>query len=274
MFERGVKMECVNNKPKISIVMAGYKTNINLVKKTLDSIKNQTYKDFELVFVDDGCSAETVSYILKYKEYFHITYIKNEMNLGLAKSLNRGVSKAEGDYIARLDDDDIIMERRLEKQLLFMENNPDYDACWSDFLYIDQFDNVIGKSKIPTKNILHTLIKKGNCCCHSTFFIKKDVLIKSNGYNEKFLYAQDFELYLRLLNGHKIGCLKEYLVKFRVNTTRNTIEKKILSFVFSFSSAIKYAYYNRTFTIKLLLLIRFLTMFKFVFFDVLHEKDN
>lgn len=267
-------MECSVNNPKISILMSGYKTNIGLLKRTLESISSQTYRNFELVFIDDGCSSDTIDSLLKYQNSFPIVLLQNPINLGLPKSLNRGLAVAKGEYIARLDDDDIITCDRLEKQLQYLEDNPEYVGCWSEFTYIDSDDNEIGKSCIKGIDFLKTFIKKGNCCCHSSLFIKKSILQEIAGYNEKYLYAQDMELYLRILQKYRMGCVDDYLVKFRVNTTRNPIDKKILAFVFSFSAAVKFVYYNRKLIFKFLILVRFFVVFKFVFFDILKELDN
>jgi glycosyltransferase EpsE len=248
--------------------MAGYKSKVGMLKKSFDSIKKQTYSNIEVVFVNDGCDDESINFIQRYKEFFTIKLIHNDMNMGLAKSLNNGLNYSDGKYIARFDDDDIMMPDRIEKQVEFMEQNSMYAGCWSEYQLIDQGDNVIGMSHIHNLNFIKRFVTRGNCCCHSSLFLKKEILVELNGYNESYLYAQDMELYMRILESYKMYCLKEYLVQFRENRTRNTLDKILLSFVYSYAAALKYAIKAGSLKIKLYLMVRILVMIKFTFFDI------
>lgn len=257
-----------NKKITVTILMAGYRSKVDLLRDALESIKIQTYQDFEIVFVDDGCGQAALECLNQYQNDLNIKVLHNTENMGLPKSLNRGLSIAQGEYIARFDDDDIMLPDRLEKQIHFLEQHQKYAGCWSEFDFIDSQGNVIGKSNAFRTNYRKQFVSKGNCCCHSSLFLRKSVMTEVGGYNEKYLYAQDLDLYLAILRKYDMYCLKDCLVQFRKNTTRNPIDKQVLSFVFSFSSALRYVYENRTLKNKIYLMLRILVMIKFCFIDI------
>ena len=143
---------------------------------------------------------------------------------------------------------------RIEKQVNFLESNKDYVGCWSNYYYINEYDKVIHKSKIDNKNYLNEFLKKGNICVHSSFMIIADIL-KKYKYNEKYIYAQDIELYMRLLEKNKLGCLKDYLIRYRIN--KNTsVDKKLLSYFNSYITCLKYVLKNKNLKTIYYLLIR------------------
>ena len=267
----------MNNKnrvPKVTVLMAGYKSNKEYLSQALESIKNQTFTDFEVVFVDDGCDTEIIELLNEYGANFDINIIKNDMNMGLPKSLNKGLKHARGKYIARFDDDDIMLPDRLKTQVSFMDNNPQYAGCWTEYEVINDKGKIIRKSKIGQPDFVKTFVSKGNCCCHSSLMLKNEILKSVNGYNEKFLYAQDLELYLRILLKHKMYCINSYQVQFRENTTRNPLDKRILSFVFAYASALEYVNKKRSFKARIYLAIRILVMIKFSFFDIMKQNGS
>jgi len=115
------------NAPAVSVVMPVYNGE-KYLRESIDSILNQTYTDYEFIIVNDGSNDKTEEIILSYNDN-RIRYIKNEKNLQIVKSLNRGIELAKGRYIARMDADDISLPRRFEKQITFMENNLEIGVC-------------------------------------------------------------------------------------------------------------------------------------------------
>lgn len=224
---------------KVSILMSVYNPNWDYLKETLDSITAQTFKDYELVIVNDGADETKLSQLLS--EYsFEKVVIKNPVNLGLPRSLNAGLDKCSGEYVARIDDDDLMMPRRLEVQSEYLDNTPDVVAVFSNYSIInDKREKIRERSGGYNRDIYKTLLYKGNCLCHSTLFARKSELQKLGGYDGKLTYAQDYDLYLRMIKSGSIFELTEPLVCFREVPGRITKNKRLLSALFSYYASLK-----------------------------------
>ena len=219
----------------IDILMSTYNPNLQYFTLCLDSIQNQTFKDFRLVLVDDGttnCNLEDVlgNYTFDYQ------IIRNVTNLGLPASLNKGLSFCNSEYIARMDDDDIMTEDRLEKELQFAKTHD--GIIFSRAKQIDVEGNEIPFSDLEI-NIEKYLKKSGNCLVHSTLFVKKSILDDVGGYNTKFTYAQDYELYTRLLGRVVFYRMKDQLLYYRVQNNTN-LTKRVLSLLYCYGAAVIY----------------------------------
>ena len=242
----------------ISILMASHNANVDYFKKCIDSILNQTYQDFELVIVDDGSDVPVKSILqeLQYNDD-RIKLYRTEINLGLPKALNYGLSKCSGDYIARMDDDDIMNPKRIEMQLEFLENNIEFSGCFTWFDRITSDGKYVKTEEIhvPSKLFLKTLISKGNIFCHSTVFVKKKVIDMIGGYDENLRYAQDCDLYIRILENEKMGMINESLLEFRINNYRTNKYRDCLSLTYSYFSAVKHICLKSRVSIKEILWI-------------------
>lgn len=116
--------------PKVTVLMAEYNTKEEELRKSIESILNQTYENFEFLIIDD-CSDKKSEQIIKSYNDDRIKFYRNEENLGLAKSLNKGLELASTDYIVRMDTDDIAHIDRIEKQINFAINHPEYSIISS-----------------------------------------------------------------------------------------------------------------------------------------------
>lgn len=217
---------------KISILMATYNPKEEYLVLSIKSILNQTFKDFEFIIIDDGSDVDLRNVL---KENLindnRIRIIKLEKNCGLPKALNYGLQLCKGEFIARMDDDDISKENRLEEQYKFLKSNKKYVGCWTLFDCIDENGNPIDQKQIivnPEK-ILKRLIIKGNFLCHSTLFIKREILNSINGYDENLLYAQDNDLYIRLLEKYNMKILDKKMVSFRKTVIRKNVYRDCLA---------------------------------------------
>ena len=130
--------------PLVSIILSTYNWKSERLKKALDSVYSQTYKNFEFIIIND-CSSNDIEDTIKWylKKYDNIIYIKNKENLWLTKSLNIWIKSSHGKYIARIDDDDYrISKSKLQKQVNFMEKYPEYWVCWvGKIINIDENNN-------------------------------------------------------------------------------------------------------------------------------------
>ena len=207
-------------KPKISIIMSVY-NGMPYLKEAIESILIQTYRNFEFIIVDDASKDNTWPYLKSLRDK-RIKLIKNKKNLGLAASLNKALKKAQGDYIARMDADDVSLSTRLETQLRFLEKNSNIDICGSFVEVIDERGKLIGKIKKPT---LDSQIKKKlfwlTPLLHPTWFARKELFIKLKGYDPEWDYVEDFE-FLTRAKDYKMANIPKNLVLFRSQAARRS----------------------------------------------------
>ena len=200
---------------KISVIMSVYNENEEELKESIESILGQTYKKFEfIIIIDNPVEKWRIDYIKKYKDE-RIKLIVNDENIGLPKSLNKGLEYATGEYIARMDADDISMPMRFEKQIEFLKKKG-YDLCGSNIA--DFANEKILKKKFYPENVedIRKMLFIKNCVPHSTFFGKKEVFLKLNGYTNIFS-CEDYDFLLRAVNNNiKIGNVQEILLKYRI----------------------------------------------------------
>lgn len=181
--------------PMISVVMPVYNGE-KYLGVAIESILNQTYANFEFIIVNDGSQDGTEIIILSYNDE-RIVYLKSETNLRIEGTLNKGMRHAVGKYIARMDADDISLPSRLEKQLLFMERNPNIGVCgtWAN-IFGDNIESHTWKCPTQSENIK---IEMMFACpfVHPSVFIKR-TLFNSYSYSDEFQKAEDYYLWYQL----------------------------------------------------------------------------
>ncbi len=191
------------------------------IDKALDSLKAQSFKDFEVILIDDGSTDRTVQLVQQYieKKELDIRYYYQE-NCGLTKSLNRAISLVEGQYIARMDADDISLPNRLERSLAYLEANCLDFMCAKSEMFDEHgvkgyFPSFVSHNK---KSFSAGYLKFGNSYTHGTFFGKKEVF-EELGYNERYRTAQDYDFLCRLAKSGKYNAafLNEVLYRLRVD---------------------------------------------------------
>ena len=210
----------MKNKPKISVIMSVY-NGMPFLREAVESILKQTYKNFEFIIVDDGSRDTSWKYLQSLNDT-RIKLIKNKRNLGLAASLNKALKEVQGDFVARMDADDVSLPRRLETQLEFLEKNRNIDICGSYVSVIDEGGKIIGQIKKP---LTDSKIKKElfwlTPLLHPTWFAKKEVFRKLKGYDEKWDYVEDFE-FLTRAKGYKMANIPDHLLLFRSQKERRS----------------------------------------------------
>lgn len=206
------------NNPKITVLMSVYNGE-KYLKEAVDSILNQTYKDFEFLIVDDNSNDKTSEILSSYSDP-RIKIIKNVTNLGLTKSLNIGLREARGEYIARMDADDISLPERLKIQTEFMDTNKDIVLTGSWAQLIDDNGKEISIAKVTNDiNIIkYSFILGKPPFIHSSWIFKTEIIKKLGGYNESYKNAQDFELLSKLILNNKITNIQKELVKLRIHS--------------------------------------------------------
>jgi len=203
------------NQPLVSILMP-VKDGEQYIGSAVESILSQTWQNWELIVVNDGSTDKTGEILAQYaRKDERIKVITNKKNLGVAASLNKALKAARGQYIARMDADDISLPERLEKQVRFLEKNPKIVAVGCQVEVIDEEDNLVGKKEFPTDP---------KVCCqylmltvpiqHPSLMVRSEA-IKKYGYDERLWTAEDWDLYFKLLQEGQLSNLKGALYLYR-----------------------------------------------------------
>lgn len=200
-------------KPKVSVITAVYNGE-RTISKTIDSILNQTFKDFEYIIVDDAATDSTPRILSEYaKKDKRIKVITNEVNKERCISRNIAIEQSSGGYIAVTDADDISLPQRLQLQYEYLENHQDCYLLATRASLVDEDGKNIGKSYAhkSSRDITEEL-KVENRIVHSTIMYRNT---KEVFYREKFKYAQDYDLFLQMISiGKRIHLIPEILVKY------------------------------------------------------------
>ena len=194
----------------ISVLMPVYNTKEEFLRASIESILNQTFKDFEFIIINDGSTNNAEEVILSYKDN-RIKYVKQE-NQGIVGALNNGWSKASGKYIARMDSDDIAYPERFAKQIRFLEENPEYSLVGS-WAKIIPSNNLI---KLPQDIKVMDLLADCMFIHPSIMFNKADFEKFNLQYETGFEYAEDYCLYANAVKYLKMTNLQEVLLDYRV----------------------------------------------------------
>jgi glycosyltransferase involved in cell wall biosynthesis len=210
-------------KDPISIILCvfGYQDYIG---ETIESILKQTFKNIQIVLIDDCNSYDLKSIVEKFNDS-RIEYHRNYKNMGLTRSILKAGKLCKGKYIAMHDAGNISLPERIQKQYEFLESNNSFYLVGSSAVLIDENSREIcERVAIEDTAILRQVLAKYNCMIHSTIMFKNDGNIF---YREKFKYAQDYDFYLNLISSNKvIGNIREPLLKERFITSSITFYKR------------------------------------------------
>lgn len=218
----------------ISVIMSNYNTAEEYLREAIESVLNQTYSNFEFIIVDD-CSTDNSLEIIKSYRDPRIIIIENEENLGLTKSINRAVRIAKGEFLARMDADDVCMPERFQKQIDYMNENSSLIVCgtWAELFgdgaYI--YRNKYSKKIIPEREIFQICLLFGNHhgLHNNVAFFRHQTLIDENvQYNEKYPCAQDYRMWVECSKKGDCQNVSEVLVKIRYHDRSISSAKKAL----------------------------------------------
>jgi len=213
---------------KVSVIMPVYNSE-RFIAMAIDSILSQTYTNFEFIIIDD-CSTDNTPKILENYKDPRIRIVKNVKNLGLAESLNFGISLSNGEFIARMDADDISLPGRFEAQVKFMQKHTEVGVLGTQFSRIDENGKIIDTQKLPIKSEDIFCIFP-HCCpiAHPVAMVRREILEKIQ-YRSDLLCAQDYELWGRLLYITKFANLPDVFLYYRVHNEQISTAKKNLQY--------------------------------------------
>lgn len=215
--------------PQISVIMSVYNEPIDWVRQSIDSILTQTFSDFEFIIINDNPNnSEIQQFLYDYAvKDDRIKLIENEGNIGLTKSLNKGISYATGKYIARMDADDISYPKRLEKQFQYMESHPEVIVCGTRVKYFGKKSALIYNTFFEKDTDIRGQMFISSGFAHPSVIIRREILFSNNiRYDETFITAQDYKLWFDLNTFGKFANLKEVLLKYRLSSAQISSSKK------------------------------------------------
>ena len=220
--------------PAISVVMPVYNTE-RYVAHAVRSVLAQTFEDFEFIILDDGSTDSSVHIIQEYAENDDRVRFFPLEHQGYVSLLRRGLNHCRGEFVARMDSDDISTPDRFEKEIKFLRGNPDVVAVGSRVVLIDPFGSQFEKPghKTTHQEIEEELLKGvGWAIVHPTVMMRRDALMQVGGYREDLAVSEDLDLFLRLAEVGKLQNLPDVLLQYRqhlqsVNYTRYEQQKAV-----------------------------------------------
>lgn len=215
---------------KISIIMGIYNC-ADTLDEAINSILDQTYTNWQLIMCDDGSVDDTYKIAQRYVELYPDKFIliKNDKNRGLNYTLNHCLKYADGDYIARMDGDDVSLSNRFEKEVEFLNNNPEYSIVSCQMIYFDAEGDFRISKDSGEPSVSH--FAKSTPFCHAPCMVRREAFLAVNGYTEsvKRLRVEDWDLWVRMYEkGFKGYNLNEPLYKMRDD--RNAYSRRKFKF--------------------------------------------
>ncbi len=212
---------------KVTILMPVYNGE-RYLREAIVSMLNQTFTNFEFLIINDGSTDGSEAIIKSYNDK-RIRLVNNEKNLGIVETLNKGIGLAKGEYIARMDADDVSLPERLEKQVEFLDRNPSVCVVAAHITLVDEQNRILDycwteDMLTRTEKEIYDFLPKENCIAHPTVMMRKSV-ISTIGYNKLFINSEDWGLWLMLISeGKIIAKIDEILVKYRIHAESITVK--------------------------------------------------
>lgn len=205
-------------KPLVSVVMCNYNTSEEYLRSAIESVLNQTYNNFEFIIIDDASTGNDIEIIRSYHDE-RIILLVNESNQHVSYTANRGLALAQGEYIARMDSDDICRPYRLEKQVIYMQKNRDVDILCAQARLFGDKEGVFAPG-LRCSDLAKTSLFFGCPIVHPTVMFRASFIRKHNIlYDTSLEYkaAEDFELWSRCIRLGKICEYPQVLLNYRVH---------------------------------------------------------
>jgi len=215
------------NESQLTVLMTVHNCRL-YISKAVQSILSQTFEDFEFLIIDDASTDDSIEIIKGFNDP-RIRLIRNEENIGLTRSLNLGISLANAQYIARMDSDDISMPTRLQKQINFLKKNPSYGLVGTRFRYIDEQGHQVLESHLPSTNQeIKKKLYDSNQFAHSSVMFTIQSIQTVGSYKNFFIYAQDYDLFLRISEKYDVYNIPEVLVEWRIRLNSASVKYRTL----------------------------------------------
>lgn len=212
--------------PLVSVVMSVFNGG-SFLGDSIESICRQSYANFEFIIIDDGSTDDSESTLASHQKCDPRIHVHRQDNKGLIESLNKGCTLAAGKYIARMDADDIAIEDRLLWQVEFMEANPEVAVLGGALQLINANNENVGLYRYPTDaNEIDEILILGGCpIAHPAALFKREVFQAVGGYRTIAADAEDYDLWLRIADSHKLTNLDAVILRYRRHSTQVSAKK-------------------------------------------------
>lgn len=205
-------------RPKVSVLLSVYNEEKN-IGNAIQSCLHQSFGDFELIIVDDGSTDRTLEVIESFAVFDTRIKFISRPNKGLAASLNDGLSEAKGEWVARMDADDISLPERLAVQLNYVYENPNVDVLGAAAYMRSQKGEQLGVFSLPSQHErLEKTIHRSSPFIHPSVIFKKEAVKAVGGYDERLRWAQDYDLWSRMIGSYNFHNLEEPLIIYTMPT--------------------------------------------------------
>lgn len=212
--------------PRVSVVMAARNATPYL-QSALNSILGQTFADFELIVIDDASTDETPAILAEYAEHDRrMIVLRNDRRTGQGEAANRGLERAQGEYIARQDADDVSFPERLKQQVEFLDSHPEFDLIGARAYVIDAEGAPVAPARLVTEEqaLYAELQEKRNWITNGSTMFRRRLNVRYRGK----IFCEEVDLFLRLFGaGHRLTVLPEILYQYRISRTHITATRKI-----------------------------------------------
>ncbi|HAE36355.1 TPA: hypothetical protein DCX66_02840 [Candidatus Nomurabacteria bacterium] len=209
----------INMEKLVSIILPTWKNAGEYINRSIDSVIAQSNSNWELLIIDDGLTDNTEEIVKEYiKKDRRIIFLKNEKNLGIQKTLNKGIKESKGEYIARIDDDDEWVDTdKLKKQVEFLNDNSGHVLVGTGVIVVNENGKELFRYLLPESDMeIRNKILTKSCFIHSSIMFRKNVVVDLGGYDEskETRHVEDYDLWLKLGTVGKLVNLPTYAVKF------------------------------------------------------------
>lgn len=208
--------------PRLTVVIPVF-NGMPFLPEAVESILFQTYQDFLLLIIDDGSTDDSLQYLNSLSD--PRIEIRQQRNLGLCHSLNGAIAVIKSEFVARLDQDDVALPSRLEEQMAFLVEHPNYTCVLSNISRIDANSREFGyyqNSSLGSVKDYHP--KDYGSIVHSTICFRKDKFLEIGGYRQSVYPVDDFDLLLRFWEKEKVAVIDKPLVKYRIHSKAATFK--------------------------------------------------
>jgi glycosyltransferase involved in cell wall biosynthesis len=213
----------------VTILMCCYNAE-STVALSISSVLKQSFNNFQFIIIDDASTDTTLEILQSFeKEDKRISIYSNDKNIGLTRSLNRGLKYCSGTYIARIDADDIWHKDKLAKQIKYLEAHPNCALLGTAYQRIDVNGAYLGEATIAvfnSDNLIRNTITKFNPFFHSSVVFKRDACLQLGGYDESYRYAQDYNLWVRFIAKYSVANLPQILAFQRITQDNISFKKE------------------------------------------------
>ncbi len=218
----------MSKEPKVSVIMPAFNRE-NFIAESIQSVLSQSFTDYELIIIDDGSTDRTMEIASKFLKDPRIRIVKNETNLGIPQTRNRALKLAKGQYIAPLDSDDVWLDHdKLEKQALFLDENPDYAILGGGIMHIDTESKPLKKVLFPIyDSVIRNIILQFNPFAQSTLLYRKSAALECGGYSIEYKICDDYDLWLKIGLKHKFTNIPQVLSGYRIHGENITKRKRL-----------------------------------------------